>query len=189
MFLVIQAISPDVEIQRYLTALHIDEWLSHDLFRLKWWLLLGLILTAFFIWWNKLDKLKLRETCLYAALTTIMALGIFEWGEELILWDFPTDTIPIFPPLSSVNLIILPLAYSLTYQCSNTWKDFLFASVIVTAVICFVVEPALAWVGLYRLIRWKYYLSFPVYLAAAIVVRALEIKIINIQNKNRMSMN
>jgi hypothetical protein len=186
MFLIIRPTPPDVEIQKYLTALHIEEWLLDDVFHFKWWLLLGLILAAFFIWWKKLDKSRLPETCLYAALTTIMALGIFEWGEELILWEFPTDIIPIFPPLSSVNLIMLPLAYSFTYQYFKTWKGFIFAAVIVTAVICFVIEPVLVWVGLYELVKWKYYFSFPVYLVAAIGIRALVIKLIKIQNKYRV---
>ncbi|HWP98232.1 MAG TPA: hypothetical protein VN426_15410 [Syntrophomonadaceae bacterium] len=185
MFSAVKTPPPDIEIQAHLTALHIEEWLRDDVFHFKWWVLLCLIVVALLIWWNRLDKSRLPETCLYAALTTIIVLGIFEWGEELILWDFPTDVIPIFPPLSSVNLISLPLIYSLTYQYFKTWKRFILASLMITAVICFIMEPILAWAGFYELIKWKYYYSFPIYAGMAIGIRALVNMIITVNSQNK----
>jgi len=186
MFSAVETVPPDVEIQKYLTSLHLERWLRDDVFQLKWWVLLCLILAVLFVWWNRLDKSRLPETCLYAALTAIMAMGIFEWGEELTLWDFPIDIIALFPPLSSINLISLPLIYSLTYQHFRTWKSFIPASVIITAVICFIIEPILAQAGLYQLLKWKYYYSFPVYLVTAICIKAAVNKIIalNFRNQN-----
>jgi hypothetical protein len=166
-----------VEIQRHLTALRIDEWLREDLFHFKWWLLLALIIASLLVWWIALDKSRLREVLLYAGLTALTAMGIDEYGEELILWDFPIDIIPIFPVLSSLSLVWLPLVYSLIYQRFRNWKSFIVSTVIITALFCFVIEPALAWGGFYQLIRWKYYYSFPIYSLAAIGIRALVIRI------------
>jgi hypothetical protein len=162
MFLTLKTPPPDVDIQKYLTSLHIDQWLRDGLFHYKWWILILLVLVSLLIWWNRIDKSRLHEICLYAALAAIIAMGIFEWGEELTLWEFPIDIIPIFPPLSSINLIGLPLIYSLAYQHFRTWKGFL-------------------WAGLYQLLKWEYYYSFPVYAAMAVGTKAVADKIHHIE--------
>lgn len=185
MFFQVSEIPKSVEIQRYLTSIHIDNWLKHDVFLLRWWCLIGLILVTLLVWWNLLDKSRLTEIFLYAVLATIIVLGIVEYGEELTLWDYPTDIIPIFPPLTSINLIGLPLIYSLTYQYFITKKSFIWATVIITSVICFIIEPILVWGGFYQLIHWKYYFSFPIYILLAMLIRVLVIKINNINEKYR----
>ena len=90
-----------------------------------------------------LDKSRRMEICLYAPLALIIAMGIVEYGEELTLWDYPTDIIPIFPPLTSANLLMLPLSYSLAHQYFHTTGRFVVAVLIITGVICFVIEPLL----------------------------------------------
>lgn len=185
MFFQVSQIPKSVEIQRYLTSIHIDNWLKQDVFHFRWWCLIGLVFVILLVWWNLLDKSRLPEIVLYAILSTIITLGIVEYGEELTLWNYPTDIIPIFPPLTSINLISLPLIYSLTYQYFITKKSFIWATVIITSVICFIIEPILVWGGFYQLIYWKYYFSVPIYISLAILIRVLVIRINNINEKYR----
>lgn len=185
MFFAVSEIPKSVEIQQELTSIHIEEWIKQDVFLFRWWFLLGLIFVSLLVWWKLLDKSRLHETFLYAVLATIIVLGIVEYGEELTLWDYPTDIIPIFPPLTSINLISLPLIYSLTYQYFMTKKSFAWATVIITAVICFIIEPILVWGGFYELLHWEYYYSFPIYVSLAILVRVVVMKIYNITEKYR----
>ena len=173
----ISKIPPDVDMQRRLTTLHINDWLHEDVFHLRWWFLLSLLIFFVFVWWKMVDKARLSEISLYAALTTIVALGFVEIGEELILWDFPTDIIPIFPPLTAVNLASLPIIYSLIYQYFGTWNSFLWASLGAAAIFCFILEPILVWGGLYQLLKWKHHYGLPVYLIMAICIRLVLIKI------------
>ncbi len=163
----------DVVIQKKLTDMHIQEWLRLDVFHTRWWILIALIFTVLFIWWKLLDKSRMREICLFAALEAILAMGMCEYGEELTLWDYPTDIIPLFPPLSSLNLLSLPLVYSLIYQHFDHKKSFIFATVIASAAICFMVEPILTWGGFYHLIHWRYYFSLPIYVSMAVIVRII----------------
>jgi hypothetical protein len=185
MLLSITVVRPDVEIQKHLTSIHIDQWIREDVFRFRWWLLLILLVVSAYIWWKAIDKSRLPEIILYTALTTIIVMAIVEYGEELTLWDYPTDIIPIFPPLSSVNLISLPLIYSLTYQHFKKWKSFILATLIITAVICFIIEPILSWADFYQLLKWKHYFSYPLYAATAICARSLVIKINALAEKKR----
>jgi len=175
--------STEVEIQKLLTSAHLAEWLRQDLFQLKWWLLLGLTVVAVVIWWKLLDKRRLPEVLLYALLTMTVMMGVDEYGEELVLWDYPIDLVPIFPVITAANLLILPLAYSLVYQKFTPGKSFLLVSVLVAALISFVFEPALAWSGYYQLLTWKYYYGFPLYIAIALSVRWTVVKIFGVAAK------
>lgn len=181
----VSKVPKSVGIQKLLTSIHIQEWLKSDVFHWRWWFLLSLIIIILIIWWACIDKSRVHEICLYVALATIIAMGIVEHGEELTLWDYPTDIIPIFPPLTSINLLILPLAYSLIYQFFKVKKNFVTATLIVTAIICFIVEPILSWIGLYKLLHWQYYYSFFIYAMMAILIRYIVIKINIITDKYR----
>lgn len=190
MFLTAKVIPPDVEIQKQLTSLHIDAWLRDDVFKFRWWLLLFLLALSLYIWWRIADKKRLPEIILYVALAAIVIMAKVEYGEELTLWDYPTDIIPLFPPLTSLDLISLPLIYSLIHQFFRKTKSFIWAVLIATAIICFIIEPLMAWGKLYELLNWKYYLNYPLYAGLAIGVRAAVNKICAItekpdNNKNR----
>jgi len=177
--------STAVELQKLLTSLRIDEWLAEDIFHFKWFLLIGAFVLSLFIWCKLVDKSRLPEIILHAGLTIIVTLVLDEMGEELTLWDYPADIIAIFPPLSSVDLASLPMIYSLIYQYCKTWKSFLWTTLIMSAVFCFVFEPLLVWGGFYQLLKWKYYYGFPIYIMMAIFLRWLVIKIYAIAEKSQ----
>ncbi len=183
MLLTVSGVAADVNIQKLLTAVRVEEWLQEDLFRFKWWFLLGLSSFLIFVWQKLIDKKRLPEIMLYAVLTTILTMGIVEYGEELTLWDYPNDISPIFPVLTAINLSILPMLYSLVYQYFQTWKSFVPAVIIATCLLSFVVEPALSWGKLYQLLKWKYYYSFPIYIAIALIIRWVVIKLFAIASK------
>jgi hypothetical protein len=183
------AIPNDVGIQKQLTDMHIKDWLQNDVFHFRWWLLIILIAVLFLVWHRMLDKSRMREICLFAVLSAVIFMGVNEYGEELTLWDYPTDLIPIFPPLSSINLLSFPLLYSLVYQHFHQKKSYIYAVVITSAIFCFIAEPLLSWGGFYHLDHWSYFFSFPLYIAVAMGVRVMVIKIndITVKTKSNLS--
>jgi hypothetical protein len=182
-FLAVSGISQGVEVQKMLTAAHVEEWLQHDLFQIKWWFLLALTILVFWVWWRQLDKARLPEVVLYAVLMTIVMMGVDEYGEELVLWDYPIDILPIFPVITAFNLWIPPLAFSLVYQNFPTWKSFTRLIVLGAAAVAFVVEPAMALGGYYQLLKWQYYCNFPIYIVVALIIRWAVVKILAISEK------
>lgn len=179
------AIPQSVELQKKLTDLHIEQWLADDFLKIRWWVLLGLLIAMGIAWLLLLDKAKVKEACLFLVLAIIVIMGIDEYGEELVLWDYPTDLIPIFPPLTSANLMSVPLAYSIAFQRFPDLKRYAIAVVILTAIICFLWEPVLVWGGLYELVNWHHAFNFFVYLIAAFSVRFMANKILQIEHKAR----
>lgn len=160
------------QVQWDLTRTRFDIWIRTDLFHFRWWGMLLLFIAALFIWWKTVDKSRLNEIMLYYALVIIMILVLDELGEELTLWYYTTDIIPIFPPMSAINLSCLPTLYSLVFQYFRTWKGFFMASATLAVVSCFVLEPLFVWVGVYGTLSWQFYYGLPLYFAIAILGRA-----------------
>ena len=172
-----------VELQKLLTNLRIAEWRQEDVFHLRWFFQLALFSCSVWAWCKLVDKKRLPEITLYAGLTIIITLVLDEFGEELTLWDYPVDIIPIFPPLTAVDLASLPVIYSLIYQYFKTWNSFVRATVVMATIFCFALEPILVWGGFYKVLKWKYYYGFPIYIIMALCNRWLVIKIYQIADK------
>lgn len=185
MLFTVPGVPADVKIQKQLTSMRVNQWLREDLGHFKWFLLLAIFAVSVYIWWKLVDKKRLPEICLYGAFITIITLVLDEYGEELSLWDYPTDVLPIFPPLTAIDLASLPMIYSLIYQYFRSWKSFIWATLVMAAIFCFVFEPILVWGKFYQTLKWKYYFGFPIYTAMAIGVRLLVIRILAIVEKSR----
>ncbi len=166
-----------IELQKTLTAMRIEEWLAQDVFQLKWWFLVLVFVVSIYSWWKLVDKARLQEISLYMAITIIFTLGLDECGEELALWYYTVDIVPIFPPLTAVDLAALPIIYSLIYQYYGTWRSFFGATVIMAVIFAFVLEPILVWGEFYVLHQWKYYYGFPIYIIMALVIKWIVEKI------------
>jgi len=174
-----------IEVQWLLTSTRFEEWMKNDVFRFRWWFLLGLFIISAYAYWKMIDKSRLNEITLYTALVTITTLVLDELGEELTLWDYPTDIVPLFPPLTAIDLASLPIIYSLIYQYFGDWRKFITAAVVMAAIFSFILEPLLVWLGLYQTLTWKYYYGFPMYIAMAICIKAVVSKLYKIAESNK----
>lgn len=181
-------LSKATEIQLQLTDKRFDEWLLDDVFHLRWWALTLLFAIDVYLWWKVVDKSRLSEIILFAAITSVMILALDELGEELTLWDYPTDFFPLFPPVASVDLAALPFLYALIYQIFGKWKGYIIVSIIMSAFSCFVFEPIFLWLGMYQTITWKTYYGLPLYFAIAIIAKAALGMIKAINKKSRANL-
>lgn len=183
MQLIIATMTPEVEIQWELTIARFGEWIQTDVFRFKWWLMLVLFIVTTYVWWKQVDKSRLDEIILYATIIIIIILILDELGEELTLWYYTTDLIPIFPPISSIDLSCMPIAYAIVYQYFKTWKNFIITSLLMSAIFCFIFEPIFVWIGVYQMVNWKSYYGFPIYFLIAVIAKAIVNKIYSIDSK------
>jgi hypothetical protein len=176
-------ISSDIEIQWKLSLTRIDEWINNDVFRFRWWLLVGMFTFSVVFFWKTVDKSRLKEILIFDVIIITLTLILDELGEELTLWDYPYDLIPLFPPLSAIDIACLPMIYSLIYQHFRTWKKFITATLIMAAIFCFVLEPLFVLTGIYQMLKWKSYYGFPIYTMMAIITKATVNKMIYIAAK------
>jgi hypothetical protein len=175
-----------IDVQKQLTTARLDEWMRNEVFHLRWWFLLVLFIISLYIWWKIVDKSRLHEIVLYTAMIIILVLVLDEFGEELILWDYPYDLLPLFPPLFSVDLASLPIVYSLVYQYFRKWKGFIIASVVMAGIFCFILEPLLVLAGVYQMLKWKSYYGFTIYIFIALGTKALVNLIYSIHSRVKL---
>lgn len=49
------------QLQQTLTAMRIQNWLGEDLFSSQWWLLLGILIIPWIIWYRLVDRTRIFE--------------------------------------------------------------------------------------------------------------------------------
>lgn len=163
---------PDAALQWKLTAMRFSEWFHEELFTVRWWALLVLMAASVFLIWKLSDKERLMETTLYITIVTLFVIVLDEVGEEMGLWYYPIDVFFMFPPTTAVNISSIPLAYMLIFQWFRNWKSFTVATILMSALFCFAVEPIFVRSGIYVMLRWKSYYGLPIYAFIAFAAKA-----------------
>ena len=150
-------------------TLSLHHWWKYEVLKWNWWLSVALTFVPLYIWWKIVDKKRLMEIVAYGFFINISSSFLDVVGSEFVLWDYPIRVIPNLPRLLPIDFTVIPVVYMLIYQLFPKWKGFLIANTVVAAVFSFIAEPLLVWMKLYILITWKYYFSFPIYIAMAAV--------------------
>lgn len=138
-------------------------WLDHDVFSGRWWFLLACTVLSWVIWLWLRDRRRLLETVLYGVMMSLAANYLDSALSGLVLWGYPHMEFPLMYPAAWVNFGPLPIMFMLTYQFFRPWKQFVIASVVLSAITAFIVEPFEVWIKVYELYSWRYYYSFPIY--------------------------
>lgn len=161
-------------IEFQLTHMRIDEWLHHDLFAWQWWLMLAVLIIPWFFWWKKVDRTRLMEIILLGMMVFIISSYLDAVLSELGLWVYHYWIIPLWPRLIAADWSVLPLTYMFIYQkYGSSWRVFITAMTITSALYSFVGESFLIWIGVYELHGWQHYYSFPIYLGIGVLVKWL----------------
>lgn len=160
-----------LELQRQLVSASMDYWFKHVFNTWQWWLNIGTLILPIILWWKLVNRKKLLEIIVYGFFASGLAVLFDVIGETTVLWDYPYLVIPMDYILIDTDYSVLPVIYMLVYQYFPSWKGFIIANIVVSAVFAFLAEPLLVWIGLYELHGWKYIYSFPIYVAIAIVCK------------------
>ena len=151
----------------------IDNWLDTDFNTSAWWFLLVLFIISLAVWWRLVDKSRLLELSFYGFVVMTVSIWLDQVGYELGLWYYPVDLLPVFPPSTTIDYVMIPVIYALVYQYCRSWKSFLIATVLMAGVFSFVLEPLMSKFGMYVVVNWSSYYSFPIYIAIAVVMKAI----------------
>lgn len=156
---------------KHLTYARIDNWIDTDFNTLGWWLQIALLVITLLVWWKLVDKKRLVELTFYGFAIMTVSIWLDEAGYELGLWYYPIDLIPVFPPSTAIDYVMLPAIYALVYQYCSSWRSFIIGTSILAGLFSFILEPLLVKFGFYVPICWNYYYSFPAYIAIGILMR------------------
>lgn len=164
-------------ILKHWTYARIDNWLDTDFNTPAWWFQVVMVVISLVVWWKLVDKRRLLEITFYGFTVMTIALWLDQTGYELGLWYYPLDLLPVFPPATKIDYVMLPVIYALVYQYCPSWKIFLISVSLLAGVSSFVLEPLLVKLGFYVPVNWKYYYGFPIYILIGVGMKMVVEKI------------
>ncbi|MBP2658892.1 MAG: hypothetical protein H6Q69_1924 [Firmicutes bacterium] len=105
-------------------------------------------------------------------------------GSSAALWSYSVKPLPFGQALFLNDLTIVPLGFMLVYQYCRSWKKFFLWTVIVEAGYSFLLLPVLVKFDILRLYNWQYSYTFFIMIIVAIVMRAILLTILKIEQKH-----
>lgn len=173
-----------VQAQSVFTDMRMEQWLQDTVFTWQWWLLIALLIVPWIVWGILVDKKRFTAIILLGMFVLATASWMDDLGSDLILWYYPYKLLPVYPQLVPINYAVLPVIYMLVYQYFPLWPSYIKAIVIMTVIFSFVAEPALDYLGMYKMLKWQYYYSVPIYLLMGFSFKWLVETILAINEKN-----
>ncbi|GMA98056.1 CBO0543 family protein [Pelosinus sp. IPA-1] len=175
-----------IQTQSVFTEMRMQQWLQDSVFTWQWWLLVTLFITPWILWWFVVDKKRFPAIVLLGTFVLATSSWMDDLGTDLILWYYPYKLLPVYPQLVPINYAVIPVTYMLIYQYFRPWRSYIMAMAIMAALFSFVAEPALAYLGMYKVLKWQYYYSFPIYILIAISHRWIVEKVFAINRQHMM---
>ena len=158
------------------TILHnliMDKWLAEDLFSLRWWAMIGLIVFSYSLCFSLFDKRRLSRLFLFGSLVTVGAVVYETIGVNFVLWVCTTPVFPIIPCLLVPYLTILPIYYMLIFQYTSTWRQFSLWNLVAVSIYSFILLPVLIHFKIVRLDNWEPFYHIPLIFFIATLARAV----------------
>lgn len=145
----------DVHLQYY------DFWINHVLFTWRWWVALSLIILPWVIWILVRKKESTDRLLYVAGFVMVFSSALDMIGLSLDLWYYPVTAFPLMPEFNPFDICALPVATMLFIQYFPTVSPYIKA-IVYSITSSYIFEPLNVWLGLYRLVHWKYYYSVPI---------------------------
>ncbi|MBO1515585.1 CBO0543 family protein [Metabacillus bambusae] len=161
------------ELQNKAVKLDIQGWLKDEVFTWNWWVLLALLIIPWLIWFKYADRRRMLEILLFGALVVIITTSLDTVGNEIGLWVYPTQLIPLSNEAIEFDHSIVAVGFMLLYQYFRTWKTFVIALIFMAAIFSFIGEPLCHLLEAVLYIKWSYFYSFVYYITIGILIKAI----------------
>lgn len=125
------------------------------------------------IWFRVADRTQILETSLFGALVIIITTYFDAIGNEIGLWVYPIQLIPLTPEAIEYGFSMVPVAFMLIYQYFRAWKSFIFALITMAAIYAFLGEPLSHLLKAVLYIKWTYFYSFVYYITIGVLIKAI----------------
>ena len=161
----------------------LQNWINNIVFTPRWWIVLGLLVVPWIVWYSLVHKNRIVEMLVYGLFMSGIILLIDEMGSELTLWTYPVKILPILPRLLTISSSFAPIIFILLYQYFPKWKSFIIANIITSAVITLIFQPLAVKLGFLIILNWNHVYSTLICIAAALISKLLIELVNNLENK------
>ncbi|PGY08287.1 hypothetical protein [Bacillus sp. AFS031507] len=150
-----------------------DIWLHHDLFSPGWWGIVIFNVLCLILFLFLMDRYR-RLLISFAFLVNFEIVGLVnEIGNNFDFWSYPHQLVVLSHRFNAVDFATVPVIMSLTYQFFSKWKAYFLATIVISAIMCFIGVPIFVYFGLYKLENWNYLYSFLVTVLMLIISKLI----------------
>ncbi|MFC4801847.1 CBO0543 family protein [Neobacillus sp. GCM10023253] len=154
-------------------SLQTDIWLHHDLFSLGWCSIVIINVLFFILFILLIDRYRtLLISFAFVVSFVIVGFGN-EVGSYFDFWSYPHQFLIFTHRFNAVDFAVVPVIMALTYQYFSKWKPYFVATVIMSAIMCFIGIPIFVFFGLYKLENWNYFYSFLVTILMFLILKII----------------
>ncbi|WP_077622391.1 CBO0543 family protein [Sediminibacillus massiliensis] len=166
-----------LQMQKESAQLRKELFFDEVLFSFQWWILLAITVILWIIWLLVVDKKRLKPILIVGLIIGLLAIVFDDFGLSVAAWYYPYQMVYFTTRLNPVDLAVLPVCYMLLYQFFYRWKSYLIASAAFGLFASFIAEPIFVQLNMYKMMRWEYWYSAPIYFMMGIFVKWLVDKI------------
>ncbi len=168
-----------IKLKDQLNDMFVQHYKESEIFTPTWWISIALIIIPLIIWWKVAEKKRLLEISVFGLLINVVAT-FFDVGlSDHMMWEYPVRVLPQMALLLPVDYVIVPITGMILYQKFPAWGKFLLVCTIASAVMSFICEPFAVYIGMYKLLTWRYIYSFPLYIVLYAAIKFITEKMVS----------
>ncbi|MCM3617068.1 hypothetical protein M3936_05645 [Sutcliffiella horikoshii] len=156
---------------------HFNFWLEYVLFSWQWWVMVGIFILLWVLFWKLIKIEELPRITIFGLLWIIVASNLDGLGYELGLWGYTYNLSPFLPKSYVFDYCLIPITYMLIFQYFPSGKKFLYSNVVLALGASLVAEPIAEKVGLYTPFNWNILISIPLYIIISYILKFFTEKI------------
>ncbi|WP_221564495.1 CBO0543 family protein [Alkalihalobacillus sp. TS-13] len=130
-----------------------------------------LLIVPWIIWWKTVDRNRLMEILTFGLLLSTIVVLLDTTGIHNQWWIYNSKLVQIIPHLIPMDYSVLPVGYMLTYQFFGSWRRYILAAIVLSAIGAFIIEPFFVYLDIYEQLKWRHFYSFVIYILIAIVIK------------------
>ncbi|GFP74740.1 CBO0543 family protein [Clostridium fungisolvens] len=165
-----------LELKRTELDLSLQHWYNYELFTWQWWIKFTYLIIPIFLFYKLLDRKRSFEILTYGLMISLMATIIDIIGCDFILWNYKIRLLPVGFFLIH-DVIFIPIVSMLIFQYNSSWKAFITANIILSAIGAYIEEPIAVLINIYEPIAWKHTYSFFLFFAMTVICKYITIRL------------
>ncbi|WP_339149454.1 MULTISPECIES: CBO0543 family protein [unclassified Sutcliffiella] len=156
---------------------HVNFWLEHVVFSWQWWLMIGIFILLWTLFWKLKKPEELPRISIFGLLWIIVASNLDGLGYEFGLWGYTYNLSPYLPKSYVFDYCLIPVTYMLIYQYFPIGKKFFLANLVLAVGASLIAEPVAEKLGLYTPFHWNVFISIPLYIIISYILKFFTEKI------------
>ena len=144
------------EKSKELAQLSLQNWVSHEVFSLGWFVEVGILLAFYIVWFILLDKKRTVELLLIGSLAAVFYHLNLTILVNVLCWiHYSIRIFPMISPDFISGVTISPIILMLVQQYTSHWKGYILWSGVGIAFVNFIILPINMLVGILQFDHWN----------------------------------